>query len=107
MRALAERELVDSLRQFDVAIRESTEIVAREAEIDAVPHARELRVMVHFFRVERDAGEEAERFAEILEFKAADERFAAFFTRPAVGNVHGKPLSYIRSPLYGAVCDRC
>src|SRR4051794_11609726 len=62
--------------------------MAGQAEVDAVPDIGELGVMVDLLRVERDARQEAERLAEVLEREAAHQRLAAFFQRPAVGNLH-------------------
>src|ERR1043165_3136541 len=65
--------------------------MAGEPEVDAVPHAGEFRVMIDLLGMERDAAEEPERFAKILELEGPDQRLAAIFKRPAVGNVHLAP----------------
>ena len=63
-----------------------------EAKIDAIPYAREFRVVVDLLRVERDAGKEAERLAEILEFQRLHQRLVALLECPTVRNVHSQSL---------------
>lgn len=46
-------------------------------------------MMIGFLCVERDAGKEAECFAEILEREASDQRLAALLESPAIWSVHG------------------
>src|SRR4051794_27127898 len=72
--------------------------MAGQAEIDAVPHAREFRMMVDLLGVQRDAGEEAERLAEILELDRAGQRLAAVLERPSFGRFHTHLLAVIASP---------
>src|SRR5690242_11843317 len=82
------REAVDRLSEPQITVGHSAGIVAGQAEVDLVPDAGELRVMVLFLGVQRDAGEEAERLAEILELEGAGERLAAVLERPTLGCVH-------------------
>src|SRR5205085_9345288 len=85
---LALRERVDRCGEPHVAVCDPARIVAGQPEVDAVPDARELRVMVGLLGVKRDPGEERERLAEILEPEAAGQRLAAVFEGAAVGDVH-------------------
>jgi hypothetical protein len=62
--------------------------VGRQPEIDAVPDAGEFGVVIDFLGVERDAGQEAEGLAEILELEGAEQRLFAVLQRPAIGCVH-------------------
>ena len=55
------RQPVDRLGQFYVALGHSAGVVGPQAEVDLVPVAGELRVMVHHLRMQRDARQEAER----------------------------------------------
>src|SRR5579884_1335873 len=86
-------ELIDGGGQPDIAIRHRAGVMTGHAKIDAVPDAGELRMVVDFLRVQRDTGDEAERFVEILELEGADQRFAAVLERPAVRNVHRSSFS--------------
>src|SRR3954470_208666 len=76
-------EPVDRSGEFGVAFRHAAGVVAHQAEIDPVPDAPELRVMVNLFSVKRDSSQEGERLAEILELEAADEALLALLERPA------------------------
>jgi len=65
--------------------------MAGQPEIDAIPNAGELRVVVHLLRVKSDTRQEPECLAEILELEAPDQRLAAIFFLPSIGCAH--PLS--------------
>src|SRR5438309_6869265 len=62
--------------------------MARQPEINAIPDIGELGMMIGFLRLQRDARQEAERLAEILELEAAHQRLAALLEGPAFGSVH-------------------
>ena len=89
-RTLAQK-LTENLGQPVVALGDAAGIVAGQPEIDAVPDAGEFRVMIDLLGMQRDAGQEGERLAEILELDGADERLAAVVESPAFGNIH-RPL---------------
>jgi hypothetical protein len=82
------REAVDRIGELQVALGHSARIMARQAEVDPVPDAGEFRVMVHFLRVQGDAGQEGERLGKVLELEGSDQRFAAVRERPSLGSVH-------------------
>src|SRR5829696_8483898 len=91
---------VDRFRELPIAVRDFSRIVAGQTKIDAVPHAREFRVMVDFLRVHCDARQECESLAEIPELERADQRLAAVLKCPALGNVtHGSALRLARPIL--------
>src|SRR4051812_18790269 len=81
-------QVIDRFGQIDIALRHPARVVAGQAEVDTVPHAGELRVVIDLLRMQRDATEEAERLAEILELEAAHQRLAALLESPAIGSVH-------------------
>src|SRR3954452_25343289 len=62
--------------------------MAGQAEIDAVPHIRELRVVVDLLGVQGDAGEKRERLVKVLEFERTYQRLAPILEYPAVRCVH-------------------
>src|SRR4029078_4646666 len=62
--------------------------MAGQPEIDAVPDAGELRVVVRLLGVQRDARQEAERFAEVYEPEAPDQCLPAILQRPSLRNIH-------------------
>ena len=72
----------------DIAVSDSAGIVARQAEIDAVPHAREFGMVIDLFGMQRDATEKAKGLAEILELEAPHQRLAAVLDRPSVRSIH-------------------
>lgn len=85
---LARGETIDRFGQGYIPFGHPARVMAREPEIDPIPYAGELRVVIHFLRMKCDAAEEAERFTEILELEAADQRLAAVLERPAWWSVH-------------------
>ena len=60
---------IDAFRQAKIAVGDSTCVVARQPEIDAVPDAREFRMVVDLFGVHRDPREEREGLRKILELE--------------------------------------
>src|SRR6185437_2895793 len=87
-RGLTGGDPVDRLGQCDVSVGDTPGVVARQPEIDPIPDACELGMVVCLLGVESDAREEAERLAEILELEGAGECLAALLECPAVGSVH-------------------
>ena len=75
--AVARRECVDRFGQRAIAVGDPAGIVTGEAEIDAVPHAGEFGMVIDRLGMRGNAGEEGERFGEILEPKAFHERVGA------------------------------
>lgn len=59
-----------------------------QAEIHAIPDAGKFGVVIHFFRVQRDTGQEGECLAEVCKGKAANERFAGLVHLPIVRMTH-------------------
>lgn len=86
-------QLIDRLRQVHVALGDPARFVRRQPEIDAVPDAGELRMVTNLFRMNRNAGQKAECFGEILEAKTLFQCFAVGAQRPSVRRVHRVPLS--------------
>src|SRR5687768_13017280 len=95
------RQRVDRFGQPVIALGHFAGVVAGEAEIDAVPDACELGVVVGFLGVQRDSRQEGEGLAEVLELEASDERLAALVESPACGRflVHRAP--------YGPAAQSC
>src|SRR5215213_2851797 len=81
-------QLIDRLRQSVVAIRDPSRVVARQPEVDPVPHAAKLRMVIGLLSMERDARQEGEGLAEILETERADQRSSTFFDAPAFWGLH-------------------
>src|SRR5690348_2245172 len=84
-------EPIDRFREADVPLRHAACIVTGEAKIDAVPDARELRMMIDLLGMKCDARQETEGLAEVLEGEATAQRLAALLHRPSIGNVHAAP----------------
>src|SRR4029079_9057150 len=82
------RQIIDRLGKLDVPLGHVACIMAGQPEIDAVPHAGELGVMIDLLGVQRDPGQEAERLAEILELECPDQRLAAGLERPCFWRIH-------------------
>src|SRR3954465_3996679 len=72
----------DRLGQLHVALGDAAGIVAGQPEIDPVPDAGELRMMIDLLGVQRDSGEKGERLAEVAKLEAANQRLAAVLERP-------------------------
>ena len=68
---------VDRFGQRDIALGDPARVMAGEAEIDPVPHAGKLGVVINRFGMRSDAGEERERLREVIEFETFDERLSA------------------------------
>src|SRR5689334_19968098 len=79
---------VDRFGEFDIPLGHSARVMCRQPKVDPVPHIGELRMVVDLLRVHRDAGEEAERLAEVLELERAEQRFPALFDSPAFRSIH-------------------
>jgi hypothetical protein len=79
LRSFLSRQSIDCFGQFHVTIRDSAGVVTGQPEIDPIPDAREFRMMIHLFRMQRDTLQETERLADVLEPKGADDRLAAIF----------------------------
>src|SRR3954454_16509451 len=62
--------------------------MAGQAKVDAIPDARKFGMMVGLLGVQRNARQESERFAQILELEASDELLAAALEFPTVWTVH-------------------
>src|SRR4051794_4942494 len=62
--------------------------MAGEAEIEAIPHARELGGGIHLLRMHCHPCDKGKGLAEILEAEAAHQRLAAVLESPAVRSVH-------------------
>ena len=58
---------VDRFGQLDVALGYAARVMGGQPEIDPVPDIGELGMMVDLLGVQRDAGQEGEGLAEILE----------------------------------------
>ena len=70
-------------------------VMAGQPEVDAVPDAGELRVVIDLLGVQRDPGQEAERLAEILELERPEQRLAAVppaSSRPGIVHVVRRSL---------------
>src|SRR5438067_1034468 len=62
--------------------------MARQTKVDAVPDVGELGVMIDLLGVQRDAREEPECLAEILELEGTYQCFATLLESPALRSVH-------------------
>ena len=65
-------EYVDHLSELAVVVGDPARAMGRQAEIDAVPDACELGMMIDLLGVHGDASQESEGFGKILELEGAD-----------------------------------
>src|SRR5690349_8464449 len=79
---------IDRLGQLHVPLGYPAGVVAGQAEVDSVPDARELGMVVDLLGMERHARQEGECFAEVAKPERANQRLVAVLTRPSVGSIH-------------------
>src|SRR5689334_18955349 len=78
-----------------------------QAEVQPVPNARELRMVIDLFCVQRDTREETKCLIEIRELQGANQGIAALIQLPPYRCVHGD--SPVKSPVsaYAAAIRPC